>query len=449
MPGPLIIYNAVIVNEGQAKQGSLYINNGIIESIFYNNIPAEILGKANMLDATGKYLLPGVIDDQVHFRDPGLTHKGDIGSESRAGIAGGVTSFMDMPNTDPQTVTKTYLDDKYRIAKEKSWANYSFYIGATNNNLDEILSIPANDICGIKIFMGSSTGNMLVDNEAVLKELFSNISIPIAVHCEYEPIVRSNLEAARAKYGDNIPFSEHPVIRSEEACYRSSSIAVELASRFNTRLHLLHLSTEKELSLLSNKLPLEQKRITGEVCVHHLWFTDEDYERLGSRIKWNPAIKSRCDRDALIEAVLNNTIDIVATDHAPHLLSEKNNDYMHSPSGGPLIQHSLVAMLEFAGKGVFDITHVVTKMCHHPAILFGVSGRGFIREGYHADIVLVDINSPWNVEPENILYKCGWSPFEGQKFNSKVTHTFVNGELVYDNGEFYKPGYGQRLIFKR
>lgn len=449
MYGSLLIYNASLVNEGSITQGHVWVKEGRIAGIYTHQIPPEVLEEADILDATGKYLLPGVIDDQVHFREPGLTEKADIASESKAGIAGGVTSFMEMPNTKPPTVTQEALEEKYRLAAGKSWANYSFYMGTTNSNAEEVLKTDPRTVCGIKIFMGASTGNMLVDDNRTLTDIFRHTTLPVAVHCEHEPTIQANLAAAKAQYGDAIPFSHHPLIRSEEACYRSSAQAVELATRFGTRLHLFHLSTARELSLLSNRLPLEEKKITGEVCLHHLWFTDRDYDRLGALIKWNPAIKTEADREALREAVRNNTLDVVATDHAPHLLSEKAGNYLQAPSGGPLLQHSLPAMLEMVQEGVFDLPHVITKMCHHPAILFNIEKRGFLREGYWADLVLVNLNAPWQVTKENILYKCGWSPLEGNTFRARITHTFVNGQLIYENGTFSEPGHGQRLIFER
>lgn len=445
----LLIYNASLVNEGEITKGHLWIKEGNIAGIYTGSIPSEVLEDADILDATGKYLLPGVIDDQVHFREPGLTAKADIASESKAGIAGGVTSFMEMPNTQPPTVTQEALEQKYRLAAEKSWANYSFYMGTTNTNAVEVLKTDPRTVCGIKIFLGASTGNMLVDDTQTLTEIFRHTTLPVAVHCEHEPTIQANLAAAKAQYGDAIPFSQHPVIRSAEACYRSSAQAVELATRFGTRLHLFHLSTARELSLLSNQLPLHQKKITGEVCLHHLWFTDQDYEKLGSLIKWNPAIKTEADREALREAVRNNTLDVVATDHAPHLLSEKAGNYLQAPSGGPLLQHALPAMLEMALDGIFDLPHVVAKMSHHPAILFNIEKRGFLREGYRADLVLVNINAPWEVTKENILYKCGWSPLEGVTFRARITHTFVNGQLIYENGTFSEAGHGERLTFER
>ena len=394
-------------------------------------------------------MLPGIIDDQVHFREPGLTHKGDIHSESRAAVAGGVTSFMDMPNTNPQTVTVDILNEKYRIGSENSLTNYSFYIGATNTNIDEVIKADPSQVCGIKLFMGSSTGNMLVDSETALKELFAKAILPITAHCEDEPTIRRNSEIYREKYGEDVPVKMHPMIRSREACFRSSSHAIKLAKEFNTRLHILHLSTADEMKLFSNELSLNQKRITGEVCVHHLWFDESSYDDLGTLIKWNPAIKTRFDRDALTDVVNNNLIDIVATDHAPHTLTEKRNSYFKAPSGGPLIQHSLVVMLELWHRKVFSLEKIVEMMCHNPSILFNVRKRGFIREGYKADLCLVDPDKPWIVSKENILYKCGWSPFEGTTFRSKVVQTIVNGTIVYDNGAINEDYSGQRLLFDR
>jgi len=393
--------------------------------------------------------MPGVIDDQVHFREPGLTHKGDIFSESRAAVAGGVTSFMDMPNTNPQTVTIDILNEKYRIGSENAITNYSFYIGATNTNINDVMNVDPSEVCGIKLFMGSSTGKMLVDDENALKELFAKTSLPVTAHCEDEPTIRKNIEKYREIYGEDIPVKLHPVIRSREACFISSAHAVKLAKEYNTRLHILHLSTANEMKLFSNELPLYQKRITGEVCVHHLWFDDSSYDDLGNLIKWNPAIKTRFDRDALINGVNNNLIDVIATDHAPHTLTEKGNTYFKAPSGGPLIQHSLVAMLELWHRKIFSLEKVVEMMCHNPAILFNIRERGFIREGFKADLCLVNPASPWSVTKDNILYKCGWSPFEGQIFKSKVVQTIVNGTIVYDNGVIKDDYRGQRLMFDR
>jgi dihydroorotase len=444
----ILIKNATIINEGKTFHSDLLIVDQLIKSIGSSD-QFDIHTGTKTIDAKGLLLIPGVIDDQVHFRDPGLTYKGDIHSESRAAVAGGVTSFMDMPNTIPQTVTIDILNDKYRIGAESSFTNYSFYLGATNTNLDEVLNIDPSSVCGIKLFMGSSTGNMLVDNETALKELFARTSLPIAAHCEDEPIIRKNSEIYRSKYGEDVPVKMHPQIRSREACFRSSSHAVNLAKEYNTRLHILHLSTADELKLFSNDLALNQKKITGEVCVHHLWFDESSYDDLGTLIKWNPAIKTRFDRDALINGVNNNLIDIIATDHAPHTLAEKENSYFKAPSGGPLIQHSLVAMLELWHRKIFSIEKIVEMMCHNPAILFNIRNRGFIREGYQADLCLINPSSPWIVSKENILYKCGWSPFEGTTFSSKVVKTIVNGTVVYDNGDFNSNYRGQRLMFDR
>lgn len=444
----ILIKNATIINEGRSFQSDLLIKDELISAIGYFeliNIPAGTI----IIDATGLLLLPGIIDDQVHFREPGLTHKGDIYSESRAAVAGGVTSFMDMPNTNPQTVSVKVLNEKYTIGSENSITNYSFYIGATNNNLSEVMSVDPKEVCGIKLFMGSSTGNMLVDDETALKELFAKAAIPVTAHCEDEPTIRKNSEAYRIKYGEDVPVKMHPLIRSREACFLSSTHAVKLAEEYNTRLHILHLSTADELKLFSNELPLNRKRITGEVCVHHLWFEESSYDELGSLIKWNPAIKTRFDRDALIKGVNNNLIDVVATDHAPHTLEEKRNSYFKAPSGGPLIQHTLIIMLELWHRKIFSLEKIVEMMCHNPAILFNIRDRGFIREGYKADICLVDPASSWSVSKENILYKCGWSPFEGQTFSSKVVKTIVNGTVVYDNGTINEDYRGQRLLFDR
>jgi len=444
----ILIKNARIVNEGKSFLSDLLVIDEKINTIGTPD-PRNIPSVTKIIDASGLLLIPGVIDDQVHFREPGLTHKGDIFSESRAAVAGGVTSFMDMPNTNPQTVTIDILNDKYRIGSENSFTNYSFYFGATNTNIDDVLRIDHSSVCGIKLFMGSSTGNMLVDNEEALKALFSKTSLPIAAHCEDESIIRKNSEIYRERYGDAVPFKLHPMIRSREACFKSSSHAVNLAKEYNTRLHILHLSTADELKLFSNDLPLSQKRITGEVCVHHLWFDDSSYDNLGAFIKWNPAIKTIFDRDALIKGVNNNLIDIVATDHAPHTLSEKDNSYFKAPSGGPLIQHTLLIMLELWHRKIFSLEKVIEMMCHNPAILFNIRKRGFIREGYQADLCLVDPSSPWSVSKQNLLYKCGWSPFEGQTFSSKVAKTIVNGTIVYDDGIINNDYRGQRLMFDR
>ena len=442
------IKNATLVNEGRSFRGELLIKDEFISAI---GAPGQInLPKGSeTIDATGLLLLPGIIDDQVHFREPGLTHKGDIYSESRAAAAGGITSFMDMPNTVPQTVTIDALNTKNRIGSEKSLINYSFLIGATNDNLEEIMKADPAKVPGIKVFMGSSTGNMLVDNENSLREIFRNARLPICVHCEDETTILKNTGIFRQKYGEEIPFSMHPIIRSREACYKSSSYAVRLAREYNTRLHLFHLSTADEMKLLSNNTPLSEKRITGEVCIHHLWFDDTFYEKYGSRIKWNPAIKTKYDREALIRGVQDNLIDIIATDHAPHTAEEKSNTYFKAPSGGPLVQHSLVAMLELWHMKIFSLEKIVEKMCHNPAILFNIKERGFIREGYKADLCLVNPDDPWTISRDNILYKCGWSPFEGTTFRSKVVMTFVNGIPIYNKGIFNEDHRGQMLIFDR
>jgi dihydroorotase len=444
----ILIKNATIVNEGETYLSDLLIIEEIISAI--GSADQMIIPPGTKtIDATGLLLIPGVIDDQVHFREPGLTHKGDIHSESRAAVAGGVTSFMDMPNTNPQTVTIDILNEKYLIGSENSLTNYSFYIGASNTNIGEVMRVDPSEVCGIKLFMGSSTGNMLVDNESALKELFAKVSLPITAHCEDEPTIRKNTGIYRERYGEDVPVKMHPLIRSREACFLSSSHAVNLAKEFNTRLHILHLSTADEIKLFSNELPLNQKRITGEVCVHYLWFEESSYDDLGALIKWNPAIKTRFDRDALINGVNNNLIDIIATDHAPHTLEEKQNSYFKAPSGGPLIQHSLTIMLELWHRNVFSLGKIVEMMCHNPAILFNIRERGFIREGYKADLCLIDPDSGWSVTKENILYKCGWSPFEGTSFRSKVVKTIVNGTIVFDNGVIKEDYRGQRLLFDR
>lgn len=448
------ISHARIVNEGEIFHGGVLVRNGIIEKVTRGEEKVDVKGTPS-LDAGGKYLIPGVIDDQVHFREPGLTHKGDIWSESRAAVAGGVTSFMDMPNTNPQTLTQKLLEEKYSLASGKSLANYSFYMGASNDNLDEILKTDEKNVCGLKVFMGASTGNMLVDNPETLRNIFSQVNFLIATHCEDEPAIRANMAKFRELYGENVPVAAHPLIRSEEACYRSTALAVELAHRYNSRLHVLHLSTASEMNLFRNDVPLKEKKITAEVCVHHLWFSDNDYTTLGNKIKWNPAIKSAHDRESLWKALLEDKIDVVATDHAPHTAEEKSNSYFRAPSGGPLVQHSLPAMLEFSRQGRISMEKVVEKMCHAPAGCFQVDRRGFIREGYHADLVLIDPDQSWMVRKDNIYYKCGWSPFEDQTFGSGITHTFVNGNLVYEahpqtlENHFDESVRGERLKFNR
>jgi dihydroorotase len=441
-----LIVNAKIVNEGKVTEGDLLIKGERIEKI--GNVQ-QLTEQHTVIDAKGSYLLPGAIDDQVHFREPGLTHKANIFTESRAAVAGGVTTYMEMPNTSPPTFTQSLLEDKYKIAAHASLANYSFYIGASNENIEEVLKTDLTKVCGLKIFMGSSTGNLLVDNPKTLEAFFSKFQGLIATHCEDEQSIRRNTEAARQKFGEDVPVSYHPIIRDEEVCYLSSSMAVELSKKFGTHLHVLHISTAKELSLFDNSIPLEKKKITAEACIHHLWFNDSDYATKGSLIKWNPAVKSASDQQAILQAVLNNTIDVIATDHAPHLLEEKQNPYFKAPSGGPLVQHSVVAMLEMVKQGKITIEKVVEKMSHHVATLYRIQERGFIREGYFADLVLVNPNESWQVEKKNILAKCGWSPFEGQNFSHKVTHTFVSGYLAYANGMLQNEQMGQRLKFSR
>ncbi len=444
-----LIHKATIINEGTSFTGSVLLEGERISRVFTGDVPEEVMNACRqVIDARGLYLIPGVIDDQVHFRDPGLTHKGDLFTESRAAVAGGVTSFMEMPNTNPQTVTLEALDRKMESAAGKSTANFSFYLGATNNNLAELKKADSKKVCGVKVFMGASTGNMLVDNERALQGIFAEVDALIATHCEKEEIIRENIDVYRKKFGEEIPISAHPLIRSTEACYRSSAQAIELADKYGTRLHVLHLSTAREMALFS-AAPLEEKKITAEVCVHHLWFSDQDYDRLGARIKWNPAVKTAADRQALREALTQGKLDVVATDHAPHLLSEKEGGALRAASGGPLVQHSLQVMLELAGKGVLSREQVVEKMCHAPARLFRVKERGFVREGYFADLVLVDPAKPYPVTPQNMLYKCGWSPFEDETFSSTVAKTFVNGQLVWDGENVADNIQGMPLAFER
>ncbi|MEW5676818.1 dihydroorotase [Flavobacterium enshiense] len=440
-----LIKNARIVNEGTIFEGDLLIENEFIKEIGEN-----ISAKPNytVVDAQGSYLIPGVIDDQVHFREPGLTHKGDIASESRAAIAGGVTSFIEQPNTVPNAVTQELLEQKYQIASQSSFANYSFMMGGTNDNLEEVLKTNPRNVAGIKLFLGSSTGNMLVDNEEVLEKIFSSTPMLIAVHCEDEATIKTNLEKYKAEYGDNIPMEFHHLIRSEEACYLSSSKAIELAKKTGARLHIFHVSTAKETDLFTNKIPLEEKKITAEVCVHHLWFTNEDYKTKGTLIKWNPAVKTQADKDGLWKALLDDRIDVIATDHAPHTWEEKQNPYTSAPSGGPLVQHSVVAMFEAHLQGKISVEKIVEKMAHNPAKVFRIEKRGFIREGYFADLTLVNTTAPWTVNKDNLLYKCGWSPMEGTNFKSRISHTFVNGHLAYTNGKVKEDRFGQRLLFE-
>ncbi len=445
---PTLIYNATIVNENKTFVGSVLIDNEFISKVFEENeVTPEFLNNYEVIDAKGLYLIPGVIDDQVHFRDPGLTHKGDIYSESRAAIAGGVTSFMDMPNTNPQTISIEKLEEKWEIASEKSIANYSFYLGATNDNIKELHKVDKKKVCGIKVFMGASTGNMLVDNVKSLEQIFAETEILIATHCEKEEIIRENIARLKQELGENILVKYHPIIRNSEACYQSSEQAIELADKYGSKLHVLHLSTAQEMKLFDSK-PLKDKKITGEVCVHHLWFSDRDYEKYGSLIKWNPAIKSVIDREALREALRNNKLDVVATDHAPHLLSEKEGNALKAASGGPLVQHSLQMMLELSKQGNFTIPFVVNKMCHAPADLFQISKRGYIREGYYADLVLLE-EKQYTVSQDNILYKCGWSPLLNQTFSYSIRNTFVNGKLVFDGKNINSETRGKLLEFER
>lgn len=424
----------------------MLLENGLIAKIG-DNISAD--GNVTEINADGLFLLPGVIDDQVHFREPGLTHKGELFTESRAAVAGGITSYMEMPNTVPNALTQELLQDKYDRAAQVSLANYSFFMGASNDNLDEVLKTDDRNVCGVKIFMGSSTGNMLVDNEATLDGIFSECPLLIATHCEDEATIRANTAAAIERFGEDIPITEHPKIRSVEACYLSSSKAVELAKKHNTRLHILHISTEKETHLFDNSVPLAQKRITAEACIHHLTFNDSMYETKGTLLKWNPAVKTEADRQGVFKALLEDRIDIIATDHAPHTWEEKQNKYLKAPSGGPLVQHALPAMMEHVRNGAISIERMVEKMCHAPAICFQLENRGYIREGYAADLVLVNPNQAWTVSKENILYKCGWSIFEGTTFQSSITHTFVNGHLAYANGKLDDSKLGERLTFDR
>lgn len=452
-----IIKNATLVNEGKSFLASVVISDGIIEKII-TDYDHDYDHDYEVINAEGLLLLPGAIDDQVHFRDPGLTHKGDIATESRAAAAGGVTSFMDMPNTVPNTLTQRLLQDKYDIAAEKSMVNYSFYMGASNDNLDEVLKTNPKDVCGIKVFMGSSTGNMLVNNSGTLQRLFQEAPCLIATHCEDEDIIRRNMEIYKAKYGDNAPASIHPLVRSAEACYKTSSEAAELASKYGTQLHILHLSTAKEVNLFRNDIPLKDKKITAETCLHYLLFDDKDYEKKGNFLKCNPAVKTENDRLALIQACIDNHIDILATDHAPHTFEEKSKPYFSAPSGGTSIQHLLLGALELALSGqkskdeslkCFSLEKVVELLSHNPAILYKINKRGFIREGYYADLVLIDPNKEQVISNNSIHYKCGWTAYAGMKLSCSVTHTFVNGELVYHNGDFKENYRGKRLTFNR
>lgn len=441
-----LIKNTNLVNEGSQVGCDILIKDGRIDKIAPS---LQVDGNVEEVNGEGLLTMPGVIDDQVHFREPGLTHKAEIYTEAKAAVAGGVTSYMEMPNVVPQTLTQELLAAKYEIGRQKSLANYSFFMGASNDNLEEVLKTDEFNVCGVKIFMGSSTGNMLVDNEQTLTNIFSKVPMLIATHCEDEATIRANTEKAIAEYGENIPFDQHPIIRDETACYLSSSKAVELAKKYDTRLHILHISTGKETHLFGNDLPLSRKRITSEACIHHLWFSDADYNKKGAFIKWNPAVKTAQDRDQIWEALLDDRIDVIATDHAPHTLEEKNNSYLKAPSGGPLIQHTLVAMMECYDQGKISLERIVEKMAHAPAICFQVEERGFAREGYWADLAMVKEKDPWQVEKSNILAKCGWSPFEGTTFQSRVAKTFISGHLAYDEGHFDESRNGERLTFNR
>jgi dihydroorotase len=441
----IIIKSATIVNEGRTFIGDVFVKNGLIEQIGSSlNISAD-----KEINAEGLHLFPGCIDDQVHFREPGLTHKANIYTESRAAIAGGITSFMEMPNTIPNALTQELLEDKYQIASQTSAGNYSFFMGAGNDNLDEVLKTDPKNVCGIKVFMGSSTGDMLVDNEKTLEGIFSKTPMLVATHCEDEATIRANSAQFKMQYGENLTPEMHPLIRNAEACYISSSLAVGLAKKFNTRLHILHISTAIETSLFDNSIPLEKKRITSEACIHHLWFSDADYAKKGNWIKWNPAIKTAADRDEIFKAVFDDRIDVIATDHAPHTIEEKSQPYSKAPSGGPLVQHALIAMIEFYKQGKITLEKIIEKMAHNPAICFQIEKRGFIREGYWADLVLVDLNKNLTVSKSNLLYKCGWSPFEGQTFGSVVVSTIVSGNLVYENGKLIDGIFGKRMVFNR
>ncbi|MBT4776251.1 MAG: dihydroorotase [Crocinitomicaceae bacterium] len=444
--GKKLIQNATIINENDIFIGDILIEGSFIVEVCKGSI--ETKQDWELIDATGLHCIPGLIDDQVHFREPGLTHKADISSESKAALAGGITSFMEMPNTVPNTLTQELLEDKYKIAATNSYVNYSFFMGASNDNLDEVLKTNPKNVCGIKVFMGSSTGNMLVDNTAVLERLFSECKMLIATHCEDEAMIQANLSDYRDKYGEDVPISCHPEIRSAEACFKSSSMAVELAKKHNTRLHVLHISSQRELELFEQG-PVRNKKITSEACVHHLWFTDDDYAEKGTAIKWNPAVKKESDRDAIMDAVKRDVIDVIATDHAPHTKEEKANTYFNAPSGGPLVQHALVAMLEHYHTGKMSLEKIVEKMCHAVADCFQIEQRGYIRNGYYADLVLVDLNESWQVNSDNILYKCGWSPFNEYSFRSQVKQVFINGHQAFSDGQFLNSSAGQRLTFDR
>ncbi len=441
-----LIKNGIIVNEGIQFTGDVLIEDGIISKI---DSVIEAIDDVSIVDASGCYIIPGMIDDQVHFREPGLTHKGDIETESRAAIMGGITSYIEQPNTVPNAVTQELLQDKYDIAASNSYANYSFMMGGTNDNLEEVLKTNPRNVAGIKLFLGSSTGNMLVDNQDVLEKIFSSTSMLIAVHAEDEGTIRANLAIQKELYGEAIPVQSHPIIRSAEACYLSSSKAVALAEKTGARLHVFHVSTARETNLFRNDIPLKDKKITAEVCVHHLWFTDADYDVKGNFIKWNPAVKSAEDREGLWKALLDDRIDVIATDHAPHTLEEKSKPYSEAPSGGPLVQHALIALFEAHKDGRISVEKIVEKTAHNPAIIFQIEKRGFLKKGYHADVVIVNPRADWVVSKENVAYKCGWSPFEGQRFHSEITHTFVNGRLVFENGVVSSEKVGERMLFER
>lgn len=438
----ILLKGGTVVNEGKKEVKDILIVNGRIEKIAANISDSA----AKEINVKGKYVIPGMIDDQVHFREPGLTHKANIRTESRAAVAGGITTFMEMPNTVPNALTQELLQDKYDIAASSSIANYSFFMGASNDNIEEVLKTNPKDVCGVKVFMGSSTGNMLVDAPETLNNIFGKVPMLIATHCEDEGTIRKNTAIYKEKYGEGVPMRCHPEIRNHEACYLSSSLAVDLAKKHGSRLHVLHISTAKELSLFDNSIPLEQKKITAEACIHHLWFSDEDYDQKGAYIKWNPAVKTAKDREEIWKAVLDNRIDVLATDHAPHTIEEKQNTYFNAPSGGPLVQHVLPALFEKSKQGVISIERIVEKTAHAPSILFRVKERGFIREGYYADLVVVDPNKSFEVNKENIMYKCGWSPFEGTTFSHSIEKTFVNGNMVYDRSQIIE-GQGQRIQF--
>ena len=442
-----LIRNVSVVNEDAIRLCDVLITGQTITRI--SEVGTAQTEADETIDATGKYLLPGLIDDQVHFREPGLTHKGDLYTESRAAVAGGITSYMEMPNTSPPATTIELLEQKYARAAEVSLANYSFFMGTSNDNLDELLKVDPKTVCGVKIFLGSSTGDMLVESCGILNMIFAQVKTLVALHCEVDPMIKANLARYKAKYGDDVPVTAHHLIRDEAACYASSAAAVEMAKRHGTRLHILHISTAKELDLFRNDIPLKEKQITAEACTHHLWFTNDDYATKGNYIKWNPAVKTAADREAIRAAVNDDRIDVLATDHAPHTIEEKEQSYLNAPSGGPLVQHALVALLELHHQGVFTLEKIVRKSSHNVADMFAIDKRGFIREGYFADLVLVDLNDPWQVTKDNLLYKCGWSPFEGQVFKSKVMTTWVNGHKVYDNSHIIEGSLGSRLTFNR